>query len=128
LQEEVFNYLFVRKKTSEENGGVKDDQTFYVYCQSCAIKSSPSLADYRVLYQYELQELCDTYDKFLMYQVIHNIHLHCRQQSRPNTRGWELAERSERRASIPKITGSNSSSGSELTFHPDLLLTASLPL
>jgi hypothetical protein len=38
-------------------------------------------------------------------------------------RGWDLAEWSERCASIPKITGSNPS-GSELTFRSDLLLTA----
>jgi hypothetical protein len=37
--------------------------------------------------------------------------------------GWDLAEWSERCARIPKITGSNPSGGSELTFHSDLLLT-----
>jgi hypothetical protein len=36
----------------------------------------------------------------------------------------DLAEWSERCVSIPKITGSNPSGGSELTFHSDLLLTA----
>jgi hypothetical protein len=40
------------------------------------------------------------------------------------TLGWDLAEWSERCASIPKITGSNPSGGSELTFRSDLLLTA----
>jgi hypothetical protein len=39
--------------------------------------------------------------------------------------GWDLAEWSERCASIPKITGSNPSGGSKLTFRSDLLLTAS---
>jgi hypothetical protein len=38
--------------------------------------------------------------------------------------GWDLAEWSERCASVPKITGSNPSCGSELTFCSDLLLTA----
>jgi hypothetical protein len=38
--------------------------------------------------------------------------------------GWDLAEWLERCASIPKITGSNPSGGSELTFRFDLLLTA----
>jgi hypothetical protein len=38
--------------------------------------------------------------------------------------GWDLAEWSERCASIPKITGSNPSGGSQLTFRSDLLLTA----
>jgi hypothetical protein len=37
--------------------------------------------------------------------------------------GWDLAEWSERCASIPKVTGWNSSSGSESTFRSDLLLT-----
>jgi hypothetical protein len=37
---------------------------------------------------------------------------------------WDLAEWLDRCASIPKITGSNSSGGSELTFRSDLLLTA----
>jgi hypothetical protein len=37
--------------------------------------------------------------------------------------GWDLAEWSERCAIIPKITGSNPSGGSELTFRSDLLLT-----
>jgi hypothetical protein len=36
---------------------------------------------------------------------------------------WDLAEWLERCASIPKITGSNPSGGSELTFRSDLLLT-----
>jgi hypothetical protein len=35
-----------------------------------------------------------------------------------------LAEWLERCASIPKITGSNPSGGSEFTFRSDLLLTA----
>jgi hypothetical protein len=39
-------------------------------------------------------------------------------------KGWDLAQWSERCASIPKITGSNLSGGSELTFHSALLLTA----
>jgi hypothetical protein len=39
-------------------------------------------------------------------------------------RGWDLAEWSERCASVPKITGSNPSGGNELTFRSDLLLTA----
>jgi hypothetical protein len=39
-------------------------------------------------------------------------------------RGWDLAEWSERCASIPQITGSNPSGGSELHFRSDLLLTA----
>jgi hypothetical protein len=38
--------------------------------------------------------------------------------------GWDLAEWSERCISIPKITRSNPSGGSELTFCSDLLLTA----
>jgi hypothetical protein len=38
--------------------------------------------------------------------------------------GWDLAEWSERCASIPKITGSHPSGGSQLTFRSDLLLTA----
>jgi hypothetical protein len=38
--------------------------------------------------------------------------------------GWDLAEWLERCASIPKITGSNPSGGSEFTFHSYLLLTA----
>jgi hypothetical protein len=38
--------------------------------------------------------------------------------------GWDLAEWSERWASIPKITSSKPSGGSELTFRSDLLLTA----
>jgi hypothetical protein len=38
--------------------------------------------------------------------------------------GWDLPEWSERCASIPKITGSNPSGGSALTFRSDLLLTA----
>jgi hypothetical protein len=37
--------------------------------------------------------------------------------------GWGLAEWLERCASIPKITGSNPSGGSELTFRSDVLLT-----
>jgi hypothetical protein len=37
---------------------------------------------------------------------------------------WDLAERSERCASFPKVTGSNPSGGSESTFRSDLLLTA----
>jgi hypothetical protein len=37
--------------------------------------------------------------------------------------GWDFAQWSERCASIPKITGSNPSGGSELTFGFDLLLT-----
>jgi hypothetical protein len=37
---------------------------------------------------------------------------------------WDLAEWSERCSSIPKITGSHPSGGSELTFRSDLLLTA----
>jgi hypothetical protein len=37
--------------------------------------------------------------------------------------GWDLAEWLERCASIPKITESNASGGSELTFRSDLLLT-----
>jgi hypothetical protein len=41
----------------------------------------------------------------------------------PNVWRWDLAEWSERCASIPKITGSNRSGGSELTFRSDLLLT-----
>jgi hypothetical protein len=36
----------------------------------------------------------------------------------------DLAEWSERCATIPKITGSNPSGGSDLTFRSDLLLTA----
>jgi hypothetical protein len=36
----------------------------------------------------------------------------------------DLAQWSERCASIPKIAGSNSSGGRELTFRSDLLLTA----
>jgi hypothetical protein len=39
-------------------------------------------------------------------------------------RRWDLAEWSERFASIPKITGSIPSGASELTFRSDLLLTA----
>jgi hypothetical protein len=35
-----------------------------------------------------------------------------------------MVEWSERRASIPKITGSNPSGGSEITFLSDLLLIA----
>jgi hypothetical protein len=38
--------------------------------------------------------------------------------------GCDLAEWSEKCASIPKITGSNPSGGSEFTFRFDLLLTA----
>jgi hypothetical protein len=38
--------------------------------------------------------------------------------------GWDLAEWSQRCASIPKNTGSNPSGGSDLTFRYDLLLTA----
>jgi hypothetical protein len=38
--------------------------------------------------------------------------------------GWDLAQWSEKCASILKITGLNPSGGSELTFHSDLLLTA----
>jgi hypothetical protein len=34
---------------------------------------------------------------------------------------WDLAEWSERCANIPKVTGSNPCSGSELTFRSDLL-------
>jgi hypothetical protein len=41
-----------------------------------------------------------------------------------HTWGWDLVEWSERCASIPKVTGSNPSGGSELTFCSDLLLTA----
>jgi hypothetical protein len=37
---------------------------------------------------------------------------------------WDLAEWLERCASIPKITGSNPSGGSEFNFRSDLLLTA----
>jgi hypothetical protein len=36
---------------------------------------------------------------------------------------WDLAEWSERCASIPKITGLNPSGDSEITFRSDLLLT-----
>jgi hypothetical protein len=36
---------------------------------------------------------------------------------------WNLAEWSERCASMPKISGSNPSGGSELTFCSGLLLT-----
>jgi hypothetical protein len=39
-------------------------------------------------------------------------------------KGWDLVEWLERCASIPKITSSNLSSGGELTFCSDLLLTA----
>jgi hypothetical protein len=38
--------------------------------------------------------------------------------------GWDLVEWLERCASIPMITSTNPSSGSELTFRSDLLLTA----
>jgi hypothetical protein len=38
--------------------------------------------------------------------------------------GWDLAEWSERCASILKITGSNPSGDSDLTFRSDFLLTA----
>jgi hypothetical protein len=38
--------------------------------------------------------------------------------------GWDFVEQSEGWANIPKIAGSNSSGGSELTFCFDLLLTA----
>jgi hypothetical protein len=38
--------------------------------------------------------------------------------------GWDLAKWSERCVSISKITGSNPSGGSKLTFRSDLLLTA----
>jgi hypothetical protein len=38
--------------------------------------------------------------------------------------GWDLAEWSERCASILKMTGSNPSGGSEFTLRSDLLLTA----
>jgi hypothetical protein len=37
---------------------------------------------------------------------------------------WDLAEWSEGCVSMPKITGSNPSGSSELTFRSDLLLTA----
>jgi hypothetical protein len=37
---------------------------------------------------------------------------------------WDFAEWLESCGSIPKITGSNPSGGSELTFRSDLLLTA----
>jgi hypothetical protein len=37
---------------------------------------------------------------------------------------WNLAERSERCASVPKVADSNPSGGSESTFRSDLLLTA----
>jgi hypothetical protein len=40
------------------------------------------------------------------------------------TLGWDLAEWLERCDSIPKITASNPSGGSEFTFRSDLLLTA----
>jgi hypothetical protein len=39
-------------------------------------------------------------------------------------RGWDLVEWLERCASIPMITSSNPSGGSELTFRSDLLLIA----
>jgi hypothetical protein len=38
--------------------------------------------------------------------------------------GWDLVEWLERCASIPMITSSNTSGGSEFTFRSDLLLTA----
>jgi hypothetical protein len=38
--------------------------------------------------------------------------------------GWDLVKWLERRASIPMITSSNPSSGSEFTLRSDLLLTA----
>jgi hypothetical protein len=38
--------------------------------------------------------------------------------------GWDLIEWLERCASIPMITSSNPSSGSQFTFRSDLLLTA----
>jgi hypothetical protein len=38
--------------------------------------------------------------------------------------GWDLAERSERCAGIPKVAGSNLSGGNESTLRSDLLLTA----
>jgi hypothetical protein len=47
-----------------------------------------------------------------------------RNSQRPRYVRWDLAEWSERCASIPKITGSIPSGGSELTFRSDLLLTA----
>jgi hypothetical protein len=37
---------------------------------------------------------------------------------------WDLAEGLERCASIQKVTGSNPSGGSELTFCTDTLMTA----
>jgi hypothetical protein len=37
---------------------------------------------------------------------------------------WDLVEWLERCASIPMITSSNPSRGSEFSFHSDLLLTA----
>jgi hypothetical protein len=40
------------------------------------------------------------------------------------TKGWDLVEWLERCASIPMITSSNPSGGSEFTFRSDLLLTA----
>jgi ankyrin repeat protein len=46
-------------------------------------------------------------------------------ESNYNNNGWDLAEWSERCASIPKITAdSNPLGGSELTFRSDLLFTA----
>ena len=65
LQEEVFNILFVKRSKEE---------SFFVYCQNCALKSSPTLADYGILYQYEISDLMQTYDNFVMFQVRSRAH------------------------------------------------------
>lgn len=65
VQEEVFNILFVKRS--------KEESSFFVYCQNCALKSSPTLAEYGVLYQYEVSDLMQTYDSFVMFQVCSHV-------------------------------------------------------
>ena len=51
----------------------KEESSFFVYCQNCALKSSPTLAEYGVLYQYEVSDLMQTYDSFVMFQVCSHV-------------------------------------------------------
>ena len=54
--EEVFNVLFVKEKENRQH---------VVYCLSCALAREPQLRGFICLEEYHLEDLRETYDKFV---------------------------------------------------------------
>ncbi|XP_076262257.1 utx histone demethylase isoform X2 [Rhynchophorus ferrugineus] len=59
---EVFNILFIREQ----------EKRHVVHCMDCARKQSPNLEGFVCLEEYKMQELCDVYNNFGLYNAAAN--------------------------------------------------------